>query len=274
MKRIAAIQMASGPNVQANLLEAERLIARAAQQKAGLVVLPENFALMGAAEEDKVHIRESEGNGPIQDFLAAQAKRHRLWLVGGTIPMVASSPERVRASCLVYDDDGVLRARYDKMHLFDVHLDEGRETYFESQTIEAGNQLGVIDTPYGRLGLAVCYDLRFPEMFRNMVAQGMEVCAVPSAFTAVTGRAHWRVLVRARAIENLCYVVAAGQGGFHRNGRETYGHSLIVDPWGVVLDKIKQGPGLVVADIDPARARKLRRSFPVIDHMRLVCNVA
>lgn len=271
MTRVSAVQMASGPSVHANLLEAQRLIARAADNGAGLVVLPENFALMGDTEQDKVEAREEEGSGPIQDFLATEAQRQKVWLVGGTVPMASSDPKRVRAACLVFDDSGERVARYDKMHLFDVCLQDCEETYNESETIEAGTQPVVLDTPFGRLGLAVCYDLRFPELFRVLMRQGMELCAIPSAFTAVTGKAHWEILVRARAIENLSYMIAAAQGGYHRNGRETYGDSMIVDQWGVVQDRLARGAGVVYGDINQAGLANTRRNFPSIEHMRIRC---
>ena len=274
MSRIAAIQMASGPKVGANLLEAERLIARAAKSGAGLMILPENFALMGLSEMDKVKQRETDGEGRIQDFLAAQAKRHGVWLVGGTIPLACDAPDKVRAACLVFDDAGRRVARFDKMHLFDVHIVETGEEYAESETIEPGDAVTVIDTPFGRMGLAVCYDLRFPELFRVMTEQGVDLVAVPSAFTEITGKAHWETLIRARAVENLCYVAAAAQGGFHANGRRTYGHSMIVDPWGVVLDELPSGAGFVQADIDRQRLASTRRTFPALDHRRMRCSLA
>jgi predicted amidohydrolase len=274
MSRIAAIQMASGPTVHANLMEAQRLIQQAAEQEAGLIVLPENFALMGYRETDKVEIRERPGDGPIQEFLAGQAARHKVWLVGGTVPLESPLPDKVRAACLVYDPQGRQVARYDKMHLFDVCIDDCRETYNESQTIEPGHELVLVDTPFGRLGLAVCYDLRFPELFRGLLEAGMELVAVPSAFTALTGKAHWEVLVRARAIENLCYVIAAGQGGYHLNGRETHGDSMIVDPWGAVLDHLPRGSGVITAEVDRSRLESTRRTFPTIEHIRFQCSVA
>ena len=266
---VAAIQMASGPNVNANLLEAERLIARAVNEGAGMVVLPENFAIMGMNEQDKVAVREQDGDGPIQEFLAQQAVKHGIWVVGGTIPMVASTPTKVRAVCLVYNDAGECVARYDKVHLFDVSLEGGVEQYTESETIESGEEVVVIDSPFGRMGLAVCYDLRFPEMFRKMLDQDMELVVLPSAFTAITGRAHWEVLVRARAIENLCYVVAAAQGGYHVNGRETHGDSMVVSPWGAVIDRLARGSGVVIADIDRDQLASIRRSLPAISHRRI-----
>lgn len=271
MSVVACIQMASSPNIGANLLEAERLIEEAVSQQARLVVLPENFALMGKTETDKVEAREADDDGPIQSFLAEQASRHGIWLVGGTIPMVASDANKVRATCLVFDDTGKQVARYDKIHLFDVELVDSDEQYTESETIEPGDKVVVIDSPFGRMGVAVCYDLRFPELFRQQLEDGMEILVLPSAFTAITGRAHWEVLVRARAIENLCYVIAPDQGGYHLSGRETYGHSMIVDPWGTVLNSLARGPGVVCADIELGRLNSARRNFPSIEHRRLKC---
>ena len=271
MSRVAAIQMASGPNVNANLLEAERLIARAAKAGAKLVVLPENFSIMGMTEYDKVKVRETDGKGPMQSFLSDVAVRHGIWVVGGTVPMAARDPAKVNAACLVYNDKGQRVARYDKIHLFDVLLTESGEHYNESSTIESGGDVVVIDTPFGRLGLAICYDLRFPELFRRMVQENVEIIAIPSAFTAITGRAHWETLVRARAIENLSYVIAAAQGGYHANGRETHGDSMIVDPWGIVQDRLPRGSGVVVSDIDLHRLADIRRSFPALEHRRINC---
>ncbi len=265
--------MASGPNVGANLLEAERLIGMAADKGARLVVLPENFAIMGKEESDKIAVREDSGGGPIQSFLAQQAARHGLWLVGGTVPMVAQADNKIRAACLLYDDTGRQVARYDKIHLFDVSVVDSDERYTESDTIDAGEEAVVVDTPFGRLGLAVCYDLRFPELFRTMLDHGMEILAIPSAFTAITGRAHWEVLVRARAIENLCYVLAADQGGYHLNGRETHGDSMVVDPWGQVLNRLQNGSGVVCAELDIERLRHIRRTFPCLEHRNIVCKV-
>ncbi|QKT03091.1 carbon-nitrogen hydrolase family protein [Ectothiorhodospiraceae bacterium 2226] len=266
--KVAAIQMASGPNVSANLAEAERLVAEASEAGAGLVVLPENFAFFGMADEDKLAVAERDGSGPMQDFLAEQAARHGVWLVGGTIPLAASTEGRVRAACLLYDDQGRRAARYDKIHLFDVEL-EGDERYTESRTIEPGAEVVVVDTPFGRLGLSVCYDLRFPELFRRMTAAKMDLVVLPSAFTAVTGRAHWETLVRARAIENQCYFIAADQGGYHVNGRETHGDSMVVDPWGVVVARLARGSGVVVAEFDRERLASIRRTFPALTHRRL-----
>lgn len=271
MTRVAAIQMASGPNVNANLLEAARLLKKAAEAGAKLVVLPENFALMGMSEFDKVKLREADGQGPLQDFLSEQAAKLGIWLVGGTIPLAAHDPNKVNAACLLLDDRGNRVARYDKIHLFDVRITESDERYNESESIEPGSKVTVVDTPFGKLGLAVCYDLRFPGLFRLMSEAGAELFALPSAFTAITGKAHWETLVRARAIENLTYVIAAAQGGYHANGRETFGHSMIVDPWGVVLDELPRGSGVVVARVDRERLTDLRRSFPVLEHRKLAC---
>ena len=274
MSKVAAIQMASGPNVNANLLEAARLIDLAAESGARLVVLPENFALMGMSEQDKVGIREQPGCGPLQDFLAEQARKHQLWIVGGTLPLASEDAHKIRAASLLFNDQGELVARYDKIHLFDVKINESNEHYTESETIESGNQVVVVDTPFGRLGMAVCYDLRFPGLFRIMSEQGAEIFVLPSAFTAITGKAHWETLVRARAIENLSYMIASAQGGYHANGRETYGHSMIVDPWGLVLDKLPRGSGIVVAEIDREQLHDLRRSFPVLEHRRFNCGIS
>lgn len=270
---IAAIQMASAPNVPANLTEAARLIRSSAECGLKLCVLPENFALMGMTEQDKVAIKETPGYGPIQEFLAQQAERYGMWLVGGTIPLAADDPNKIRAACLVFNDKGEQVARYDKIHLFDVTLSEQEEDHYrESETIEAGDQVVVVDTPCGKLGLAVCYDLRFPELFRAMAEQGVELIAVPAAFTALTGRLHWEVLVRARAIENMCYIVAANQGGFHVNGRETYGDSMIVDPGGVILARHPRNAGVICTSIDMEHLRSVRQNLPALEHRKLFCH--
>ncbi len=268
MYRVATIQMASGSNVTANLHEAARLISEAVDMDAKLIILPENFALMAMHPTDTVNIREKPGSGPIQYFLSQQAARSNIWLVGGTLPIATNNPLKFRAACLMFDNTGECVGRYDKIHLFDVTTTPD-EHYCESKTIESGDQVVVVDTPYGRLGLAVCYDLRFPELFRCMLNKGVEVFAIPSAFTAVTGKAHWEVLVRARAIENLCYVIAANQGGYHVNGRETYGDSMIIDPWGVVLTRLNLGAGVICADIDLKKQANLRHRFPTHKHRKI-----
>lgn len=273
MSIMAAIQMVSGPSVAENLATAADLLAQAAMGGAQLAVLPENFALMGQREDDKLTVREVEGEGPIQTFLAEQAARHRLWLVGGTIPLRSIGDEaRVHAACLLFNDQGQRVARYDKVHLFDVQVVDSAECYAESVTIAPGDRYVVAEMPLGLLGLAVCYDLRFPEQFRAMAEQGMDILALPAAFTAVTGQAHWETLLRARAIENQCYVIAAAQGGKHANGRDTYGDSLIIDPWGAILNRQPWGPGMVLAEFSRERLEDVRRQFPVLKH-RVRCEI-
>ena len=260
--RIAGVQMASGPHVSANLNEAGRLIAMAAAQGARLVALPEYFAIMGLQETDKVRVREAEGKGPIQKFLAETAREHKIWIIGGSVPLASDDPKKVRNSCLVYDDKGRQVARYDKMHLFGFNM--GDENYSEERTIQPGNSVQTVDTPFGRIGLSICYDLRFPELYRAM--KDVDIIVVPSAFTETTGKAHWETLIRARAIENLAYVLAPAQGGYHLNGRETHGDSMIVDPWGVVLDRLPRGSGVVSAGINPQYLKRLRGSLPALQH--------
>ncbi len=266
--RVAAIQMASGSNVAANLAEAERLIQSAVTAGAKLVALPEYFAIMGLKDTDKVAAQEVEGKGPIQKFLAAMARKHKIWLVGGSVPLACDNPKKVRNSCLVYDDKGKQVARYDKIHLFG--LDLGAEHYQEEKTIEPGDQVVVLDTPFGRMGLSICYDLRFPELYRAMTE--VDIILVPSAFTATTGKAHFETLIRARAIENLAYVIAPAQGGYHLSGRETHGDTMIVDPWGVVLDRLPRGSGVVLAGINPTYQASLRKSLPALKHRTLDCS--
>ena len=259
---VAAIQMVSEPSVEANLAAAGELVADAADQGAKLAVLPEWFCLMGRSERDKLAIREADGDGPIQSFLARTAARHRVWLIAGTVPLLAQHPEKVRNSCLVYDDAGRRVARYDKIHLFDF-TDADRE-YRESHTIEAGDRPVAIDSPFGRIALSICYDVRFPELYRRLAP--MDLIVIPSAFTATTGKAHWDLLVRARAVENLAWVIAPAQGGHHLNGRHTHGHTMIVSPWGEAVARLAHGAGVVVADIDPSYQRKVRESLPALLH--------
>ena len=263
--RVAGIQMASGPHVEANLTEAGRLIEIAAGQGARLVALPEYFPIMGMNERDKVKAREEAGSGPIQAFLSATAARHGIWIVGGSMPLVASVPDKVRNTTLVYDERGVCVARYDKIHLFSFEM--GEESYSEPRTIEPGKDVVVVDSPFGRLGLSICYDLRFPELYRAM--KNVDLILVPSAFTATTGKAHWETLIRARAIENLAYVLAPAQGGYHVNGRETHGDSMLVDPWGVVLDRLPRGSGVVIGAINRTHVGRLRASLPALSHRTL-----
>ena len=267
--RAAALQMRSGVEVGANLTDARRLIGGAAAAGAALVVLPENFALMPAGEGQRRQVAESLGGGPIQDFLADQARTLGIWIVGGTLSL-RTGGDKVRSACLVYSPDGERVARYDKLHLFDVNLDNG-EHYRESDFIEAGEVVGpVIETAIGRLAVTVCYDLRFPELFRTLAALQVDVFAVPSAFTAHTGRAHWDVLLKARAIENQAYVIGANQAGRHANGRETWGHSMIVNPWGQVLAvKDSEPPGWVLAEMDAQALATVRRALPSLTHRRI-----
>jgi nitrilase len=268
---LAAIQMTSVDDVGANLDAAAALLREAARAGARLAVLPENFAFMGRHDRDKLAHREADGAGPIQDRLAALARELDLWIVAGTLPIRVEGQERVYAACCVYDSDGARVARYDKIHLFDIEVpDGGGERYRESATIAPGRlHPVVVDTPVGRVGLSVCYDIRFPELYRALAQAGAEVLVVPAAFTVKTGEAHWELLLRARAVENLCYVVAPGQCGTHPSGRATYGHSLIVEPWGGVLGMRESGPGVVVAARDAARQAELRQGFPALSHRRL-----
>lgn len=265
---VAALQMVSAANVADNLQQVAALLAQAAAAKAQLAVLPENFAFMGLNEQDKLAVAEADGQGPIQDFLAAQARQHRLWLVGGSIPLSSEDSSRVCSACLVYDPAGLRRGRYDKIHLFDVEISD-QEAYRESRTVAPGAlRPVVVATSVGRLGLSICYDVRFPELFRALAAQEMELLAVPSAFTTKTGAAHWQVLLRARAIENQCVVIAPGQGGQHANGRETHGESMIIGPWGEILARLDKGPGVAVAEVDLDALHQLRRRFPALAHRR------
>jgi nitrilase len=270
MMKVAAIQMTSGPDVTRNLQQARGLLEEAATRGAGLAALPENFAFMGLQDADKRGVAESDGRGPIQDFLASTAQRLRMAIVGGTIPLRAGADGRVAAASLVYDPDGKRTARYDKIHLFDVDIPGRAESYRESAHVAAGSQPAVVDTPVGRVGLSVCYDVRFPELFRALSANGAQLFTVPSAFTSPTGRAHWETLLRARAIENLCYVIAPAQSGFHASGRETYGDSMVVDYWGRILQRLPRGQGCVVADIDLEHQAEARKSFPALDHRAFV----
>ncbi len=261
--------MTSTREVAVNLETARDLLEQARAAGAVLAVLPENFALMGAKETDKFAVAEAPGLGPIQDMLAETASRLGLWIIAGTIPLKLEHDKRVAAANVVFDASGKQVARYDKIHLFDVDLPGRAESYRESATMAPGQAPVVVETPIGKVGLAVCYDVRFPELFRTLERQGAEIFSVPAAFTAATGLAHWEVLMRARAVENLAYVLASAQSGLHASGRETFGDSLIVDPWGKVLDRRPQGPGLVVAEIDLTHQKELRARFPALQHRRL-----
>ena len=260
--RVAALQMVSTPRVEENLKTAAGLVAQAVAQGAQLVALPEYFPIMGLSDADKFAVREVDGRGAIQDFLAATARKHGIWLVGGSLPLVAAEAGKVLNSCLVFDPQGERVARYDKIHLFG--FQKGAERYNESATIEAGSQPVVFDAPCGRVGVSICYDIRFPELYRAQGAVDLQI--IPAAFTETTGRAHWEILLRARAIENQCYVLAVAQGGKHENGRETHGNSMLIDPWGIILDRLPKGPGVVVGDVDHARIADVRASLPALKH--------
>jgi predicted amidohydrolase len=266
MNAIAAIQMTSGPDVAANLEQVRPLLEDAAARGAQLAVLPENFSFLGLRDTDKREVAEAEGSGPVQDFLAATAGRLKIWIVAGTTPIKAGADGRVAAACLVYDSTGKRVARYDKIHLFDVDIPGKGEKYRESANVAPGSRTAVVATPVGKVGLSVCYDIRFPELFRRLSAAGAQILTVPSAFTAPTGRAHWETLLCARAIENLCYVVAPAQSGFHPNGRETYGDSMIVDYWGRIAQRLPRGRGCIVAPVDLQRQEQTRRNFPALQH--------
>jgi deaminated glutathione amidase len=269
--RVAAIQMTSGHEIEANLDAAERHLADAARQGAVLAALPENFAFMGRDSGDKRRIAEPDGAGIIQNFLADTARRLKIWVVGGTVPVRQDIDGRVAAACLVYKSDGQRAARYDKIHLFDVDVPGSAESHRESAHTIPGREPRVVDTPIGKLGLAVCYDMRFPELFRVLSRQGADMFVVPSAFTVPTGRAHWESLLRARAIENLCGLIAPAQWGVHSNGRETFGDSMIIDHWGKVLARMPDGTGCLVADIDVAGRLEARARFPSLEH-RVIYN--
>jgi nitrilase len=260
--RVAALQMVSTPDRERNLAEAGRLIAEAARDGAQMVLLPEYFCFMGFKDTDKLAIRETPGAGPIQQFLADAAREHRVWVIGGTLPLESPEPSRVLNTTLVFEPAGKQAARYDKSHLF--NFEKGEESFDEARTICPGGEVRTFDAPFGRVGLSVCYDLRFPELYRKMGDCALIV--VPSAFTYTTGKAHWETLLKARAVENQCYVLAAAQGGKHENGRRTWGHSILIDPWGETLAVREEGAGVVAGDIDPARIASVRQSLPAWRH--------
>ena len=262
MHTVAAIQMISTPSVSENLATAKRLVAQAASKGAMLVVLPEYWAIMGQHEKDKLGHAEQPGSGPIQDGMAQMAREHGIWLIGGTLPLVSPEAGKVLNTTLVYDPQGAPAGRYDKIHLFG--FTRGEESYNESRTIVAGAQVRSVDTPVGKVGLSICYDLRFPELYRALGDCALIV--VPAAFTHTTGRAHWEVLLRARAIENQCYVLASAQGGVHPNGRRTWGHSMLIDPWGEVKAVLDEGEGVVSGQIDPVFLAGVRESLPALAH--------
>ncbi|MEM7432028.1 MAG: carbon-nitrogen hydrolase family protein [Pseudomonadota bacterium] len=267
--RVAAIQLNSGADVSANLASTADLLSAAAAQNCQLAVLPENFALMPKHGRDKSKHAEPLGDGPIQAMLAEAAKATGMWIIGGSVPLASADPDRVFGATVVFDPQGEQRAVYRKIHLFDVSLPDSDEGYQESWSMQPGDDSVCVDTPAGRVGLTICYDLRFPELYRRLVDDGASVFTVPAAFTATTGKAHWRTLIRARAIENLAYVIAPGQFGDHPGARATHGHSMIVDPWGRVLAEAASGNAVVAADLDPALPARLRDEFPALKNRRL-----
>lgn len=269
MTRVAAIQMNSGADVAANLAQADRLLGNAAADGCAFAVLPENFALMPLRGRDKAQHAEQAGAGPIQAFLGDAARRHKLWIVGGSIPLASPESERVFGASVVFDNHGENRAIYRKIHLFDVDIPDSEQSYRESHSMFPGDEALVVETPVGTLGLTICYDIRFPELYRQLLDSGASLFSVPAAFTVLTGKAHWHTLLRSRAIENLAYVIAAGQYGDHPDGRSTFGHSLIIDPWGQILAELPEGDGHAAADIDTAKQLKLRTEFPALNNRRL-----
>lgn len=263
--KIAAVQMVSTPVIEENIAAARRLIADAAEQGAQLVLLPEYWPIMGMQESDKVAHAEQFDIGPIQNLMSDMAREHRLWLIGGTLPMVAPEADKVLNTMMVYNPDGEHVVRYDKIHLFS--FTKGEESYDEARTIVHGTKVASFDAPFGRVGLSVCYDLRFPELYRAM--GDCRLIVMPAAFTYTTGKAHWEILLRARAIENQCYVLAAAQGGKHPNGRRTWGHSMLIDPWGEVKAMLPEGEGVVVGEIDPTFLQRVRESLPALKHRKM-----
>ncbi len=265
--RIAAIQTVANADVQHNLDRAAALISEAAAGGARLVVLPEYFCLMGRHDTDKLAIAEAPGEGPIQQFVAGQARAHGVWIVAGTVPLRTAAGDRAFNSCGVYSPGGELVARYDKIHLF--AYDNGRERYDEAAVLEAGTQPVTFDADGHRVGLSICYDLRFPELYRAMMNPPCDLIVVPAAFTHTTGKAHWELLLRARAVENQCYVLASGQGGQHDNGRRTFGHSMLIDPWGEVVAVQAEGEGVVAGELDRERIALVRQQLPALVHRKL-----
>ncbi len=263
--RVAAIQMVSTPDPAENRRTAERLVLEAAAAGARLVLLPEYWAILGHRETDKVDQAESPGDGPLQAFMAELAAQAGVWLLGGTVPLRSREPGKVLNSLLAYAPDGAQAARYDKIHLFG--FNRGTESFDESRTILPGSEIGLLETPFARIGLSICYDLRFPELYRAM--GHCDLIVVPSAFTCTTGRAHWEILLRARAIENQCFVLAAAQGGHHPNGRQTRGHSMLVDPWGEIRTELAEGEGVVSGEVDRDWMDSVRRSLPALRHRKL-----
>ncbi len=270
MGKVSAIQLNSGPNIKVNLFDVTSFIEKIADTDSKIVVLPENFALMPENDSDYIKHAEDLGDGQIQNCLSDLASRYKIWIVGGTIPIKSSDKNRVFASTITYNEKGERVSLYNKIHLFDVTLPKSKESYNESKYFVPGDKIEIIDTPIGKAGIACCYDLRFPELFRLQHEEKIEVIILPASFTEQTGKRHWEPLIKARAIENLCYVVSSCQGGYHINGKETYGHSMIVNPWGKTLDIIEKGKGFISSEIDLSKLKSIRETFPVLEHMKLI----
>ena len=266
--KISCVQIASGPNIEANLLEISKYILKAKKLGADLIVLPENFSMMAKNDSMYLDIKEVLGSGRIQDYVSNEAKKNNIWIVAGTIPIKSQKKNKVFSTCIVFDNKGTAVSSYNKVHLFDVNIIETNEKYKESDIFLNGNSITVIKTPFCKIGLAICYDLRFPELFRKLSNENVDVICMPAAFTSVTGKAHWEHLIKARAIENLVYFAASAQGGYHVSGRETYGDSIIVNPWGETLDLIKNKSGIIISSIDLKALSKLRKNFPCLNHKK------
>tara|TARA_Y100000992_G_C21272069_1_gene497515 strand:+ start:1629 stop:2462 length:834 start_codon:yes stop_codon:yes gene_type:complete len=270
MAKVASIQLSSGPNIQANLLEVGKYLEQISKTDSKLAVLPENFAMMPESDSEFLTNSETEGSGPIQDFISEKARIYKLWIIAGTIPIRTDNPKKVTSTTFVYNDKGEVVTRYDKVHLFDVELPNSDESYNESEVFQSGKDLKVVKTPIGVIGLSICYDLRFPELFRLQKSHNVEILVIPSAFTEQTGKVHWETLVKARAIENLCYVVTSCQDGYHISGRQTHGNSMIVNPWGQIMSRLSSGSGFIESEIDIKKLNSIREKFPVLEHINLI----
>jgi|TARA_B110000240_G_C13510131_1_gene458844 predicted amidohydrolase len=267
--KVACIQIASGPNLEANLLEVSKYIEKSKNLGANIIVLPENFAMISEDDSMYLGIKEELGSGRLQDYISNEARKHNIWIIAGTIPIASKKVDKVYSCCIVFDNNGDLVSSYNKVHLFDVNIVETNEKYKESDYFLSGDSIVYVDTPYCRIGLAICYDLRFPELFRKLSNENIDLVCMPAAFTSFTGKAHWEHLIKARAIENLVYFATSAQGGYHVGGRETYGHSMIVNPWGETLDIIKNKSGVIISTIDIKSLKNLRKNFPCLEHKKL-----
>jgi len=267
--KVACIQIASGPNLEANLLEVSKYIEKSKNLGANIIVLPENFAMISEDDSMYLGIKEELGSGRLQDYISNEARKHNIWIIAGTIPIASKKVDKVYSCCIVFNNNGDLVSSYNKVHLFDVNIVETNEKYKESDYFLSGDSIVYVDTPYCRIGLAICYDLRFPELFRKLSNENIDLVCMPAAFTSFTGKAHWEHLIKARAIENLVYFATSAQGGYHVGGRETYGHSMIVNPWGETLDIIKNKSGVIISTIDIKSLKNLRKNFPCLEHKKL-----